>query len=374
VPASISIGNGTFSIDLPSDTTVQRFENVVQLSLTSATAFTLRSLDNFADSGATSLLTFTSLLGADMFGNPATAVTDFEPAFQSDTTGPSFTTVSLNLTSGLLVIEFDEPLQSSVNLSALSLDSSYWSRQGLPSTASAPALSGEVIDFTSVQLELETSVLDRLKVLQQSRIENGELRLKVTSRFVRDTGGTSNDAAQTTSFSVYGDTLPPVIVSSVLDLNNSQLVLNMSEVTQVDSLDASKISLKHPSTGSTVPLSSATWTRGSQLHILQGSLPQPLINELMLAFEDQVPSINALLVVAVAAVEDFAANDNAATEIAVSNVVADERAPVLESFTLNMNLGILDLTFNEIMDVASLQRALFEIVNAAGESNSLFAP
>merc|ERR1711990_987797 len=66
-----------------------------------------------------------------------------------------------------------------------------------------------------------------------------------------------------------------------------------------------------------------------------------------------------------AAIQDTNGNPSPARQRQSTTVVLDTTPPTLELFDLDMNTGVLRMSFSEVMNITSLKRELFKLLGAS---------
>ncbi|KAL5489588.1 hypothetical protein EMCRGX_G018698 [Ephydatia muelleri] len=188
--------------------------------------------------------------------------------------------------------------------------------------------------------------------------------LNASYGFVRDLSGNlaQNLSMQMVRFYT-SDTYPPKVQSFTLDMNNGMLVLTMSELINGSTFSPICVVLQGVSNATLSPLSVYRLTATS-------SAPSNASRKLMIQLSSNdlnALKSNHLLAKSIAttylsieslAIMDIAGNNvsSISNELAIqaSNYVQDYSNPILLSFGLDMNMGILTLNFSAVVDVTTL--------------------
>ena len=223
-------------------------------------------------SGADCWLTINGTFIEDMSGNGIQRLPDgvrtdmrFVVSYTDDTTGPVLTHFTLNMSTQLLSLTFDEPVDiSTFNLSGITLQSStsvfkdqismYYTLTG-----------GTVLSNSGTIIDIELSSSDAVEIQSRPNLATSldNTHLSLSSATVRDVSYLANQvqfismssAKAATKFQP--DTAPPRIISFSLDLDSNSLTLTFSEAVLVNSINLTGIQL----------LSSPA---GEIIHTLQG--------------------------------------------------------------------------------------------------------
>ena len=325
----------------------------------------------------------------DMAGNPIQLIPDglrtdvrYPLLFTDDTTGPVLESFELNMTSQMLILSFDEPIDTSAcNFSGITLQGA---ASVLPSQTDLyyTLTGGEILTGDGAVIRIMLSPLDINGLQSRPLVATAQANsfLSLASSSLRDVTYPRNpvqtipsSAAQ--QVNIYQpDTAPPRISSFVLDLDSNTLRLTFSEAVLVDQLDLTKLQVTSSS-------SSGAITRqltGGTAH------PTPLDAALIVVFtlsqdditflEERSDIATSISSTYLAAQASFATDTNSVTslELPISSalqadqLIADSSAPRLVSFALNVNSSKLSLTFDDVInastvavDGVTLQNGLF---------------
>ena len=320
--------------------------------------------DQLCTSIANCYVRFSSELIRDVSGNPATAFEagDFllSMAFTGDMTAPNLTAFDFDLNNRLLVLEFDEPVDvGSFRETEVTLQSAFANPSAVITlaTSSRSLANGRVINVTLSISDIQT--------VQDSDIARtrGETWLTHSSGMISDIAGNNVNARLSGINSLqvrvlFTDMIPPEFVEFVdFDINADAFALLFSEPMNISSIEPSNITFHSDSTGGNsytlTGFRNVTSTnRNTQLTItLSEEDARQLRFDPLLVMDES----STYIMLDQGAFSDVAGNPVVATgrEVTLS-YSRDITSPILESFTLDINAGILMLSFDEIVSAATL--------------------
>ena len=301
---------------------------------------------------------------SDLAGNTNQVITDTFPGFVvtdfiMDVTDPSLDSFDLDLNSGVLSLTFSEPVRSSdFNFQGVMIQSDRF----ITNPENYYQLSGGVTNATDgdrvVDIQLATADLNELKLRDfASNVSNTYLTLNAGS--VTDTalnpviGIPSTSALSVTNFTA--DTSSPVLRSFTLDINSDTLELTFDEPIMLATLSFSGFTLQSAETNATVTI---------QL------VPGEVLNTQMDASISAVLSLSPEDIATIKLSENFATNesdtylvigadsvlDTAGNGIELTGPIQaqlhrpDITRPELQSFSFDVQAGVLNFTFTDIID------------------------
>ena len=310
----------------------------------------------------------------DMAGNPVLPLPNglrsddrYALLFIDDTTGPLLESFILNMTSRLLTLSFDEPVDTSAcNFSGITL-------QGIPSVLPTQThlyytlTGGEILSEDGVEVRVQLSEADVNELQSRPSVATslGNTYLSLSSSSLRDVSYLRNPVQPISAqmASVYQpDTAPPAIRSYILDLDSNTLSLTFSEPVLVGQLELSKLQISSSSSGGAVTRQLV----GGTVH------PTPLDASSVVVFtlsNDDATYLEERSGIATSVGDTFLtaspnfANDtngvgNAAvplsSAIQAEQVIPDTSAPHFVSFSLDIDTGELSLTFDDVINASTL--------------------
>ena len=310
-------------------------------------------------------------------------VATLSPAIQAtgfiyDQTPPSVSAFSVNLTTEILSVVADEPLDpASFDPTGVVLQNSANST-GLD--IMSVRLSGGVARQATnsiFQLDVQLSNLDlnQLKQMVNLATSINNVYLSLDSTAFADFGGngvepiSGMEALDASMFG--GDLIPPTVSGFTLDLNLGQITVSFSEVVNIVGFDASSISLQ----------SSRTSPNDSYLFTTLAQLPSPnTVSGLSstAVFEITQDDLNALKIhnllgstgtTFATIASDITTDSNNHLLIGVTssealpvNIIADTSAPIVERLVIDLDAGVFNFTFDEPVDMASVDYTSLALV------------
>ena len=340
-------------------TTLLLTEYVVDLSTSDTDA--LKALETIGTSVNTTFLAVQSSSFADNAGLQVVAIAS--PAMQAtnftqDLTAPQVTAFSLNMSSGILTVVFSETINmTSAALIGFVLQhaASVSDSNGFYRLTGGAATS---ISANTLAITLTVADLNAIKVRDVMCTTGSNTFLSVDAGTVLDMSGQGLGAKSGLQVSVFtADTIAPLLERFELNLSTGALTLTFNEIVRGATLQPSRIELRDGQPGSTlVALTGGSFSTGNgrlvTLNVSSDDL-DALARDTVLA-ESAASTYMSLLSGLVRDMNNNSASGLAAgSAMLVSNFTADLVRPVLLNFTLNMNDGLIVLTFSEVMKAAS---------------------
>ena len=304
-------------------------------------------------------VTLSSALINDMNNNSVVPVVDSFPGqvvktFVADRQPPRLIQFDLSMSTNVLTLYFDEPvLASSLTLTKITLQAERNS-----SSSNQVALTGGVFSTQNgKQLRIDLSADDVRTMKSRPFLKDANstfLSLRVGA--VTDMAFTPNaieeipstSAIQVTNYT--RDSLGPVVSAFQLDLTTDWLTLTFNQPIEPSTFRVTLINLTFPAAGSHTlqagTLSSSSTSSG--LTEITVVLQRPDLRELKLLAAIEQGTL--LYLSAPAGLILDTDQDPAGAQIAVQgNLVIDASRATLESFTLDLNGGLISLTFTDVM-------------------------
>ena len=314
---------------------------------------------------------------SDIAGNPMAATTTpfvFQNTTMTTSTTPSLTGFELDMNTGVMLLTFSEDIvvssvsgQVQIQNAAINPTQSYTlARNG---TVSSTAIS------TVLSLTLDRFDLNNIKLLPFLGTSTADSFLLIMNGFGRDTmnnafNSTMNGPVQVTAYT--RDTTPPLVSSfDLYNDDNVSMVLSFNEPVNFGTININLITLV---SGPNSPISYT---------LTDGQYSDPTGSRLSFIFilsQRDVTAIRGVVGLADSAsttyviagrdmCRDVAGNIMqqipSSSAIPVTTYIADTGAASLQSFNLDFNIGSLSLTFNDIVDVATVNVANLTIQNSS---------
>ena len=404
-----------FSSTMSNDT------HAVSIDIGSVDLNAIKAIVELAREPNATFLSFSHTFVSDIAGNSIVPVTNrkarpIQPdAFSEDVQGPIILSFSLDLTSGVLVLTFDETVNiSSVRFPLIALlseapvdpVSGSGSTSGSGSDSGSASGSGSGSGFNSTEI-LDDFSKYTLTGADDVTIEGAEVTITLTKtdldhiKLIRNLASSTNDTylqAENSAFldnalepnpsngallkieedNYTPDRLSPILNNFIVNLNTSVLILNFDEPVDTETFDPTGLILQ----GS----ERLTDMRG-MYQLTGGRTPSvPGLSVIVQITDDDLNEIkrnemiytdiySAYLVIDSKFIRDMAGNpvtpviDGEARR--AEKFTDDETMPQLVSFTLNMDEGYLILTFSETINISSLNLDQFTIQKSSDVNTSL---
>ena len=281
-----------------------------------------------------------------------------------DTTRPSLTGCNLDLTLDQLFLEFDEPIDAS---------------SFIPSGINISTTMGNII-LTSVSVirNSNSSVniislgLDANRIKASLSVNNDTISVSLISSAFKDIAG--NNVHHTSMVCTFiNDTNSPNITTFILDLNSNTLQIvfdepvsmehiNISGFKLTNAIDVTAISLGDSEVldFNDVALISAHGCNGlfdsTKLRTVYIILKNASLTAVKTNSSFGNTTYFTFLLIDDDSIFDLSGNGYiSAGPIAAADVIADNSPAALASFSLDMNIGRLVLTFSDVVDVSTLR-------------------
>ena len=177
---------------------------------------------------------------------------------------------------------------------------------------------------------------------------------------------------------VFPDIIPPEMVEFSLDLNTEILNLTFSEIVYVSNLDISQLFLLPTSPSDVTDIFSLTgaFTENSLYsRIISVELSDSDLNGIKLNTQFATSQFNTFCSISESLISDTSLNHVLSIPIFsplnVSSYVSDMKSPVLSEYSFDLNMGLMHLTFNEIINASSINLTELILTNLAGDKYRL---
>ena len=373
---SVTLTNGS--------TTDSSSGRIVTINLSTNDLDNIKLQDSLCIGTTTCLIRFDSTLIQDMAGNPVSGFTPaildpkFSAAFTADSTPPNLIAFDLHIDNRILTLVFDEPVNRlSFTPTAVTLQGSQnTTTSQVTFTASLPISTenGRTIDvrlpnedvqdvqaFTDLAVNRDTTWITHTA----SMIEDMQ-RIDVVPRI------TDVNALQVRT--LFADSIPPTLIEfSEFNINDGYIILSFSEPMDTDGVSPRNITLHSSSTGGefyTLTGYRNSSARNALKTSLQVYLTDSDVREIRLISALALGRTSTYISLASGAFEDIAGNavNATTTRFLVESFPPDTTPPILTSFTIDMNDGILTLTFDEVVSIASLDPLFVTLHNNENET------
>ena len=321
---------------------------------------------------------------ADMNGNLVVEIVPENAlnasSFVNDTTRPRLFAFDLDLNTNIMTLEFVETVNtSSINFTGITLQQS-------SNTSNQYTLTGgQLLDYndsTVVQFMLTRRDLNGIKA-QEIALFRSTTWLTLEEYAIFDQNAqpvvpleNGNNALNVRASGYTADAVPPVLESFDLDLTTELLILEFSEtVNVIQTLNITSITLLSGPDGDLINqahvlgvVTNDTFSNDIYTPTVTIRLGRLDLNELKRIVELTTSENNTYIAIGSALISDMKLNPvisiPASSPLKVLTYTEDTTSPVLESFDLDMNLGVLTLYFSETIDPKTLDLSQFAIQHA----------
>ena len=265
---------------------------------------------------------------------------------------------NINLNMQQLILEFNtdvDPTSCMVQLLTLQNSSVTTTLED----SFTPDTSGNCIatgtSTTTINVQLSTADWIRLQAYPYLATNEMDTFLSLEAGFIQSTDEVSSIAVDALQVTVYTlDTTQPTLTDACLDFDRGSLQLTFDRAIAVQSVDPTEVTLFHNAT--TNEMLSVTLTGGT----ISATV---LANEFIIIFTEE-----DLLLLKVSLTDQYSisiAADSLTSTSDISNaalsgfpltcIIPDLESPMLIEFSIDLNLGNIQLTFQEPVNIASME-------------------
>ena len=339
----------------------------IQITLESSDVANLKLNSGLATTQANSFLVVgrnavKDTSGSGNIASAALPVTVYLP----DATQPKLTNFTLDVDSGTLALTFDDVMDASSLVSTLlTLQSTQTGGTAITLTGGVPSTANGY----TLTLTLTDADLDKIKLATDLGTQTSNTFIRARAAAARDVFNQPSVAVLSISalqaVAVTPDSSPPTLSSFSLNLASNQLILTFNEAMNVTSLSTASITVQNgPSPAAHERrLTGGSVTGTSDDRILTISLVKADFNAIKLNTLLGTATSNTYVSLLQSAVADMASNNIAAVEQRSSSVIADNVAPTLSEWKLDVDAGTLALTFDEPVNATSLNVKQLKLIN-----------
>ena len=315
----------------------------------------------------------------NIFGDPRTFPQLPQLGFIDDETDPTVVSFSLDLEEGEITFTFDETIQFIQPIQVTIQNS----QNATIMYRLEETTTSMFITATMVTIDIDEIDVLQLKGTAGLAKDENNTYITYTSAAFRDQNDNDaqerldEDALQATL--VARDITSPVLVEfPLLDFTQNTLTLVFSEPVDPGSYNYSRVSMHsqslggftHTLTGGTPRVDTSDETLSTILLKLAAADVLALHNESSIA----TSHLNSYISLEPGAISDFSENPVLASgviQLETSGVITDSQPAILSDFTLNMNFGVLILTFDDVVVASSLNPTVITIVSDETASDTV---
>jgi len=350
---------------------------VITLSTTDLNAIKVKP--NFCKAVANTFLSVLSGAFVDITFNhlglisilPTAALQVSNTGFTADNVSPALNSYTLNMDSGVLTLTFSEPISSSLTVSAISFQST------VASAAVHYGLTGGVVTKVNqlrFSIALSLTDINGLKATAGLAKSVGSTFLTTTSALCQDYF--SNNVAVISSGAAASgmylpDITPPTLIMYSVDMDANKLTFTFSEPVDATQLTGSAITVQDAASKTvSYTLTSGVGVGSTAIDAFTVSLSLNAIDVLSIKSTSGLlrNQGNSYITFTGAMIKDADGVSISAVSntngINANSYNADVTSPQLTFFSLNLNTGLLLLTFNEPVDVSQFTATGFTLQNS----------
>ena len=258
-------------------------------------------------------------------------------------------TAALDLDSGLLNIS----LSSSIQPGAVVVTNIAFINDTMSYTLTASSISSNT--GTEVVISIGDADLNILKILEI----NEYWSMNISSNTFFDSNGNTNPT-QILMFSYVPDTTAPTLANSILDMNIGLLSLTFTEPILDYSINSSGFYITNTlqvSPPTQYRLDTVVITTAQNYTIINFLLPLTTLNYIKLDSGTGTNVFNSYIFISAASLSDYSDNLIQSQSTPVSSYISDNTRPSLLSFSLDLDNGVMTLSFSEAIDSSTFDPA-----------------
>ena len=301
---------------------------------------------------------------ADIAGNPVVAIPSDEAIysiqFVPDNQPPCLDYFDISIENGTITLYFNEPVDVDffrpdvITLqNNISIDSPEYQIKLTGGETASP-------NGRQIVLSLSMEDLEQIKASTFIKEEN-DTYISFTANLIRDTSFaqvrvkpiSDDNATQVRNYDL--DTISPALVGATLSLDTDRLILTFSEPVLPETLIFSEITIQNSlnSPTVTIPLLPGSVASGDTTNIVVIRLNASNLITLKVSDDIATGVDNTVISINADAITDTAGNNNSMRILPVDEFNIDNVFTTIDTFTLDMNMGILSLTFTDIVNTST---------------------
>ena len=361
---------------------------VIDLSLSPSSLNELKLNRRVCTSISNCWLAFTSPFISDMSSNLVAPLLDGSldtrrvlASFTDDTTEPHVLSVHLDLNAGELVMTFDEPVDvSSLDTSGITIQAASMISTNTQLYYTLTGGTSDSSDGDAIDIKLSVIALNAIKSRAMLASSKANSFVSVASTTVSDLSLQIN-SVQTVSntsalqVSLYsGDATPPSLISFDADLDRHELTLSFSEpVLASTTLNLTVLTVQSTDNGIGDSLTLSGGTVSSGVEDGRESVTFTLLDGDIVALKQnkQIANLrdNTFLSASVGLVQDMNGNVMrslpTSSALQVKSFIPNRTPPQLTSFSIDIDSGILSMTFDDVIAPSTLYPEAITLQNAS---------
>eukprot|EP00118_Oscarella_pearsei_P023607 m.284220 g.284220 ORF g.284220 m.284220 type:complete len:7575 (+) comp40677_c0_seq9:1023-23747(+) len=355
--------------------------HAITLTLSDSDVVKVKKDKHLCSRRGTCYFSMSGLAIRDMAGNLNSRIVDGSPGkivqrFISDEQSPVLEYFKLDMNTGVLTLGFDEVvdsdtlLTSGITIQGQNFTSDPELRYTFEEKGASPSKPGK-----EITVPLSATDLRKLKASSFAKDENSTY-ISIAEGTVKDMGFDANPSKQISGLTILrdnyvADSTAPNLPSFTLDLSKNELSLSFDEPVDQTSLNFSKIDLHTASKSFALTLTGGVTRTATDSTELIISLSDADITNIKLSSDFVARANDTFLSLRAGAANDLAGVPLSAVDSKeASSVVTDTTRLSLEEFSIDMFSGQLNLTFNDVALVSSLDPTGLTLQDAAKASVS----
>ena len=370
--------NDTTSIPfltLSSTSTIISYDDpTLYINLTILDYHLLRLLDELGTTTSNTFIDLKNDAVRDTFGNKIERTVFQATSVINDSTRPDLASFEVDLTTSLLILYFNEPVNvSTVDFSAITLQNN----EDNTNVSASFTLTGGVVtnnNGLAVMINITTEDLNEIKLLTTLLVSLDSSFINLTENLIRDIAGNLFLPALTPlqAEKVTNDTLSPSLLQFGLDMNRGVITLEFNEPVNISTVNFSAITLQqlHTLEGvQSLNLSGGELVTMSNNEIVMFRISENDLNELkrLRIGENYMSSYISFTS---AFVQDLSTNlVDSVVGRPVTNYTTDTIPPELLNFDLDLTEETLYLVFSETVSELTLDVTQISLEDETGLHN-----
>ena len=361
--------------------------SIIDVTLTQSDLNAVKAIDSLATSVSDTYISALPQTVEDMNGNLFAEVSTDSAlqvsVYTSDLTRPSLVSFTLDLGNEQFLLTFSETVRASsfdptqVTVQSQVSDVLLGTRSVTLTGGLATSQQGTAV----LILQLDDQDADILKSFSDIGTSVANTYLSLTSNTVQDAAGnlivpvTPTNALQIATFTA--DIIPPQLISFALNLDQRILSLTFDETVASQTFSVTGIQLQDSSSdpSQSVRLGSFSTTQSANGPILVVDLSDNDFNSITATFPLATMDTNTFISISGGTVLDTSGNSNTpisstVNALQITSHTADLTRPILDSYSLDLDAGVISITFSESVNVTSFDTTQLTLQNAPSSSSS----
>ena len=363
------------------------FDTVVEIQLGSDDLNYIKWVPNLATSISNTYISFEDTTVEDMFGNLVIGIDSAEARivrnYTEDNRNPVLLNFDLDMDKGTIDMTFNETVDvSSLNVNSITIQNDIsLSTNTTFHVFTDVNTSSNSLNRPVVTINIGNDDLNEIKRLSDLAISQNTTFLNLTYLAIADTNSNNVTPITLPVTSYINDTTDPVVTNFAFDLNTGQIEILFSETVSVSSLNTTQISLQSMESVFDTSMMAHSFT-------LTGGVVLTVGDNATVTVELLKPDLDALKAIPIATergntflsvTTDFILdmNDNAVVLIPPDDAIVatkftnDTTRPFLEEYSIDLNAGLITLTFSETVNTNTINLTQLTLQDAR-TANSTF--